>query len=138
MNPDEVHGAPIVPMDKLAKAYVKIRDAKGEVQKEYDAKIAELDAAKDEIANALKTEMQKLGVDSMRTQGGTVMLQRKTRYFTNDWDAMKQFVVEHGVVDLLEKRIAQKNMAQWLQENPKLVPPGLNSDSEFEISVRRV
>lgn len=134
---DEAHGAPIVPMDKLAKAYVKIRDAKGALQKEYDSKLAALDEQKDAIAAALKDEMQKLGVQSMRTLGGTVMLQQKTRYFTNDWDAMKEFIIEHNVVDLLEKRIAQKNMAQWLQENPKMVPPGLNSDSEYEISVRR-
>jgi hypothetical protein len=46
-------------------------------------------------------------------------------------------MIEHEAVDLLEKRIAQLNMAQFLEENPGVVPPGLNSTSEFDISVRK-
>jgi hypothetical protein len=37
----------------------------------------------------------------------------------------------------LEKRIAQTNMAQFLEENPGVVPPGLNSMTEYAISVRK-
>jgi hypothetical protein len=29
----------------------------------------------------------------------------KTRYSTQDWDSFKKFILEHEVVDLLEKRI---------------------------------
>jgi hypothetical protein len=46
-------------------------------------------------------------------------------------------VVEHDAVDLLEKRIAQGNMRQFLEENPGTVPPGLNSNSEYSVSVRK-
>jgi hypothetical protein len=64
-------------------------------------------------------------------------LVQKTRYYTQDWDSFKKFVIEHDVVDLLEKRIAQTNMSKFLEENPTLVPPGLNSNTEFDISVRK-
>jgi len=37
----------------------------------------------------------------------------------------------------LEKRVAQTNMAQFLEENPGLVPPGLNSMSEYGITVKK-
>ena len=60
---------------------------------------------------------------------------KKTRYNTQDWDSFKAFVLEHQVVDLLEKRIAQTNMAQFLEENPGVVPPGLNSVTGFDIRV---
>jgi hypothetical protein len=46
-------------------------------------------------------------------------------------------MIEHEAIDLLEKRIAQTNMAQFLEENPGVVPPGLNSSSEYDISVRK-
>jgi len=78
-----------------------------------------------------------MGVTSVRTAQGTVVLSVKTRYNTQDWDSFKKFVVEHDAVDLLEKRIAQTNMSQFLEENPGLVPPGLNSSSEYDISVRK-
>ena len=44
---------------------------------------------------------------------------------------------EHSAVDLLEKRVAQTNMAQFLEENPGVVPPGLNSVTEFEIRITK-
>jgi len=44
-------------------------------------------------------------------------------------------VLEHQVVDLLENRIAQSNMAQFLEENPGVLPPGLNSVTGFDIRV---
>jgi hypothetical protein len=31
----------------------------------------------------------------------------------------------------------QGNMAKFLEENPSLLPPGLNSDTEFDVSVRK-
>jgi hypothetical protein len=41
------------------------------------------------------------------------------------------------MVDLLEKRIAQINMANFLEENPNVVPPGLNSSTEYDITVTK-
>jgi hypothetical protein len=50
---------------------------------------------------------------------------------------MNRFIVENEAVDLLEKRIHQGNMKQFLEENPEVLPPGLNADSEYSITVRR-
>jgi hypothetical protein len=81
--------------------------------------------------------MMSSGLKSVRTDEGTIILGTKTRYTTHDWDSFKQFVLEHEVLDLFERRIAQGNMKQFLEENPTLVPPGLNSDSEYTITVRK-
>ena len=62
---------------------------------------------------------------------------RHCSYADINWDSFKQFVLEHEVLDLFEKRIAQGNMKQFLEENPGVVPPGLNSDSEVTITVRK-
>ena len=127
----------LVPMDKLAKVYLRIRGAKAELTTQYEAELAELDKQEDEIDNAMKTQMMALGTKSMKTDAGTVMLGTKTRYTTQDWGSFKDFVIQNDAVDLLERRIAQRNMAQFLEENPTLVPPGLNSDTEYQISVRK-
>ena len=81
--------------------------------------------------------MKALGLKSVQTSYGTVSLITKTRYNTQDWDSFKQFVLDNQVVDLLEKRIAQTNMATFLEENPGVVPPGLNSTTEFDIRVTK-
>ena len=126
-----------IPLDRLAKIYRKIRAEITTLTQEYDSKIETLKAQQDEIKNAMKDMMKAMGVTSVRTAQGTVVLSVSTRYNTQDWDSFKKFVIEHDAVDLLEKRIAQGNMNQFLEENPGLVPPGLNSSSEYSISVRK-
>jgi hypothetical protein len=126
-----------IPMDKLAKIYQKIRARIQELTSAYETEVEALKAQQQEIANELKDRMQALGMASVRTTEGTIILGQKTRYFTSDWDSFKRFVLDHEAVDLFEKRIAQSNMKQFLEENPGVVPPGLNSDSEVTITVRK-
>ena len=127
----------IIPMDKLAKAYLKIRGAKSELTQKYEDEMAALDAQEDQLESAMKDQMLALGSNSVRTDEGTIILSQKTRYYTDDWDSFKQFVVEHDALDLFEKRIAQKNMSLFLEENPGVVPAGLNSMSEYAVTVRK-
>jgi hypothetical protein len=118
-----------IPLDKLALISA--------LTKEYDTQVELLKAQQDEVKFAMKDQMKALGVKSVRTDLGTVTLTTKTRYNTQDWDSFKDFVLEHRLVDLLEKRIAQTNMATFLSENPTIVPPGLNSTTEFDITVTK-
>lgn len=127
----------IVPMDRLAKVYIKIRDKIAEETKKYDTIVEELKAQQAQVSNTIKEQLRAMDCLSAKTAFGTVSLITKTRYFAQDWDAMKAFVIEHNAVDLLEKRIAQNNMKQFLEENPGVVPTGLNTMSEVEVSVRR-
>jgi len=126
-----------VPMDKLARVYRKIRGKMQEMTKAHDEALAQLQVQLDAVKHAARDQMLAQGVKSVNTADGTIVLSIKTRYSTQDWDEFKKFVIEHDAVDLLEKRIAQQNMGQFLQENPKLMPPGLQSNSEYDISVRK-
>lgn len=126
-----------IPMDKLAKIYQKIRGKIQALTTEYETQVEVLKTQQQEISNAMKDQMLATGLKSVRTDEGTIILGHKTRYTTNDWDSFKKFVLEHEVLELFERRIAQSNMAQFLEENPGVVPPGLNSDSEYTITVRK-
>lgn len=126
-----------VPMDKLARVYRKMQARIQELTAEYETQVEALKAQQDAVKQALKDQMLALGVDSVKTSEGTVILSTKTRYSTQDWDEFKRFVVEHDALDLFEKRIAQTNMATFLEANPKLTVPSLQSNSEYSISVRK-
>ena len=126
-----------IPFDKLVKVYRKMKLEIDTLTKEYDTKVELLKAQQDEIKFAIKDQMKALGVSSVKSPFGTVSMMTKTRYNTQDWSSFKEFILEHAAVDLLEKRIAQINMAQFLEENPGVVPPGMNSSSEFEIRITK-
>lgn len=130
---------PAIPLDKLARAYRKLRSEIAAVQEDYDTKMEDLKGQQQQIKNAMKDIMLALGAGttSIRTSEGTVVLSVKTRYNTQDWAAFDDFIVDHRMPQLLERRIHQGNMAQWLAENPGKVPPGLNTFSEYDVSVRK-
>jgi len=126
-----------IPLDTLARVYRKIRDRVQLLTKEYESQVEELKAQQNEIKIAMKDQMLALGSSSIRTSEGTIILAQKVRYYTDDWDSFKTFVVEHEALDLFEKRIHQTNMVTFLEENPGVVPAGLNSMTEYDVSVRK-
>jgi hypothetical protein len=128
---EEAPAVEAIPLDKLVAIHAKIKAR----QELLDKQLADLEEQREEIRMAIKDQMKALGLTSVKTSFGTVSLTKTTRYNTQDWDSFKAFVLEHQVVDLLEKRIAQTNMAQFLEENPGVVPPGLNSVTGFDIRV---
>ena len=135
--PQEAPTEVTVPMDKLAKVYRRMQSRIQELTTQYESEIEDIKRQQDVVKIALKDQMLKLGVSSVRTDQGTVVLSTKTRYNTQDWDSFKEFIKEHDALDLLEKRIAQTNMSTFLADNPNLVPAGLNSVTEYAISVRK-
>lgn len=126
-----------IPLDTLAKVYRKIKAKIDERTKVFDTEIETLKQQQTEIKLAMKDILLRMQVKSANTEHGTVILTAKHRFSTSDWDSFKKFVREHDALDLFEKRIHQGNMEQFLKDNPSLHPPGLNSDTEFDVSVRK-
>ena len=122
-----------ITIDKLVQIHAKIK-AKMDA---LDSQLAGLEEQRMEVRLAIKDMMKAENLETVRTTSGTVSLMKKTRYNTQDWDSFKNFIIEHQVPDLLEKRIAQGNMATFLEENPGLHPPGLSNVAEFDISVTK-
>ena len=137
MEYDDMTDAVVTDLDRLVSVYVKIRDKKAELATEFTAKEKELNAKLDTLKTALLEHCKATGTESVKTASGTFWRTQKKRFWTSDWEAMNKFIVENEVVDLLEKRISQGNMRQFLEENPNLHPPGLNADDEYTITVRR-
>jgi hypothetical protein len=130
-------GMAAYPMDRLAKIYRRMAAKMADLTHAYDAEIAGIKLQQDSIKIALKDQMLASGVSSVRTAEGTVILGTKTRYSTTDWDSFNKFVLANDALDLYEKRISQTNMAKFLTDNLGLMPEGLNSNTEYSISVRK-
>jgi hypothetical protein len=126
-----------VPMDKLAKVYRKMAAKIQQLTREYETEVEAIKAQQEVVKIALKDQMLKLGVKSVRTDQGTVVLSTTTNYNTQDWDSFKEFMKQYDALDLVQQRISQLNMKRFLEENPGVVPPGLNSMTEYGISVRK-
>lgn len=123
--------------ESLAQTYIKIRQAREEAAKEFDERDQVLKEQQEVIKRSLLDLCKVIGADSIKTKFGTVTRTTKTRYWTSDWDEYNKFVVENNMPELFEKRIHQGNMKQLVEENPELLPKGVNTQSEYTITVRR-
>lgn len=110
--------------EQLTRIYVKIR----EKRKELDRQSAELKEKQDLIAAELLKICKAQGASTIRTDYGTVSKRVSKNYWSSDWDAFFKFVKEQDAFSLMQQRINNANMAQFLEENPDLHPPGLNAD----------
>jgi len=123
--------------EKLVSVYVKIRDAKAVKTKEMEDAIKALDAQLDAIEQELLEICKATGQDGGKTSAGSFTRSVKTRYWTSDWESMYDFILDHEVPELLERRIAQSNFKQFLEDNPDIMPEGVNLESKYSITVRR-
>jgi hypothetical protein len=126
-----------VPADKLVSIYRKIRATIDEKEAAHKEVVGELKDHLDIVSSKILEICNEQNLDSLRTPEGTVTRRTVTRYWTNDWEAMYRFIKEQDVPFLLEQRIHNGNMRQFLEENPDTLPMGLNADTKYAITVRK-
>jgi predicted metal-dependent phosphotriesterase family hydrolase len=126
-----------IPVDRLVAAYIKMRDKRSELLRAYEEDDEAIKTQMDMVESKLLDLCKTIGVDSLKTQHGTIIRSVKTRYWTSDWEAMHKFILEHKMPDLLEKRVSQSTMKQLLEENPDIMPKGMNIDSRYAVTIRR-
>ena len=126
-----------ITVDQIVEVYIKIRDARDEARKEADRIEADFESQLEVLEQQMLDVCKQTGATSLKTPHGTIMQSVKKRYWTNDWEKFYDFMFEHNVPELLERRIHQTNIKQFLEENPDMLPLGLNVEAQQSITVRR-
>ena len=124
-------------LDQLTSIYLKIRDKRSELKREFENQDKDLEEQQKMLAEQMLDSCKELGADSIKTPHGTIIRSVKSKYWTGDWDSMYTFIKEHDAFGLLEKRLHQTNMKDFLNDNPDTMPMGLNVENEYTIVVRR-
>jgi hypothetical protein len=127
----------VIPADKLVAVYRRIRSAIEDLETEHAKEIGVLKEKLEMVSDKLLKICNDQNLDSLRTAEGTVTRRVKSRYWTTDWATMYNFIKEHDAPFLLEQRIHNGNMKQFLEENPEQHPAGLQIDSKYAITVRK-
>ncbi len=117
--------------EKLAEVYVKIRDARRDLAKQDEELKAQLDVVTEKLLEICKDQ----GATTIRTQHGTISRRTNTHYWTSDWDSFFKFIKENDAFALMQHRINNANMVQFLEENPNLHPPGLQATVNQTIAI---
>jgi phage host-nuclease inhibitor protein Gam len=126
-----------VATSKLVEIYIKMRDKRAEITREFEAKDAGIKQQMQLVQSKLLEACKDADADSIKTGQGTVIRTTKTRYWTSDWSSMMDFIRENDAFELMEQRLHQTRVKEFITANPDKLPPGLNSEREYSISVRK-
>jgi hypothetical protein len=126
-----------VSVDKLVSVYIKMRDERDRITREMNQQLENIQTQMNVVKTELLNICKETGVESFRTPFGTAYRTIKSRYWTNDWESFYKFMKENEAMELLEKRICQTNVKQFLEENPDTHPAGLQVEKEYAITIKR-
>ena len=124
-----------IPLKKMTEVYLKIKDKREKLSAEFREADEKLISQQNKIKSALLGYLKENDIKSVKTDVGTFY--RTVKYWTSDWESMHKFILEHEVPEFLDKRLNQKNVREFLEENPDLLPKGLNVDAEFALTIRK-
>lgn len=144
-------------IDTLTGVYLKLRNAKKDIDTQAKAKTAPLVLAMDEIENHFLAKFKEMGVDSVKTASGTPYISNVASVTVADNSAFVDFVLnralsvlplgdeakqtiltamtESGALSLIEARAAKSAVEEFLEETKEL-PPGLNRRVESKLNIR--
>jgi len=124
--------------EELVSDYLEIRRMRESLKAKYDAEDEQFKEAMEEIKAAILAICNENNQNGFKTDSGTVTRQVKERYFCTDWDNFRKFVETEGSIDLLERRIHQRNFKEFMSERAgDGLPPGVNALREYDIVVRK-
>jgi len=133
----DIVDAPKEDTEQLVVQYIKLREQIYDLEEKHEAAVKALKDEQEQISNQLISVCNALNADSIRTTAGTISRTVTNRYWVSDWENMYDFIKEHDAPQLLERRIHNKNMKEFLEENPDLLPIGLQVDSRYTVRVRK-
>jgi len=125
-------------LENLVKAYLTIRVEREKILGEYEEQDKKLKEDMALIEQSMLVVCNDTNADSIKTQHGTVIRKLNERFYCNDWDNFRKFVLDNEAVELLERRIHQGNFKEFMSEHQQDgLPPGVNVMREFGIVVRK-
>lgn len=125
-------------VEELVKVYIEIRNARDRLRNVYDTQDSALKEEISVLEAHLISVCNDTNTNGLKTTYGTVTRSVKERFYCTDWGNFKDFVEQQGSIDLLERRIHQKNFKDFLTERQgDGLPPGINVLREFDIVVRK-
>jgi hypothetical protein len=127
----------MIDMDDQAQQYLKLRQKRELLKERFTAEDSQLEKAMAEIEAQLLDSLNETNSTSMSTNSAVIMRSVRRRYMPTNWDAVYKLIEKHKAFSLLEKRVHNGNMKDFLDEHPDEYPAGLNVDSRYAVTVRR-
>ena len=124
-------------MNRLTKAYIKLRDTRHEMKKEWEEKDTALKLKMERLEGEMLRFLNDTKQDSAKTAAGIVYRQEEITPTGSDWDLFYDWVAKNNAFDALERRVKKTFVKTYMEEHDGGIPPGISVYREYVVRVRR-
>ena len=124
-------------LDRIARVYVKIRDARAANTRAYEEADEKFKADLKKLENVMLGHLNSTGSKSVATESGTFYKQEEILPTGSDWDAFYDWIKDNDAFDALERRVKKGFIREYMEANNGAIPPGITVLREFVVRVRR-
>jgi len=127
-----------IQLDDYVKAYIAIRNQRDILKRKFEAEDAGLKDELKKLEQVMLSECNNINADSIKTGSGTIIKTLRENFICSDWDGLKSFIVENNLIELLQQRLHNGNLKEYLiSHGSDGLPPGINSIREYNIVVKK-
>jgi predicted DNA binding CopG/RHH family protein len=120
---------------ELVNQYIKLRDTKEMMNALIKEKLQPITQQMEEIETQLKTILDEMQVDSIKTVAGTFFKKTTTSVTVRDMDEVLSFVKEHDAYDLFERKVNKTATMAYIDDGVSV--PGVEVNTEIKVQIRR-
>jgi len=127
-----------VGLDDIVSVYLRIRNERNRIKQEYEVKDSDLKRELAQIEEVLLAQCNKINADSIKTGQGTIIKTLRENFVCSDWDSLKPFILENGLIELMQQRLHNGNLKEYMiTHGNEGLPPGVSSIREYNIVVKK-
>ena len=127
-----------IKLDEIVQAYLTIRGQRENIAREFELQDAELKAEQAQLEQVLLEQCNEMNAETIRTGAGTIVKTLRESYICSDWDGLKSFIMENGLIELMQQRLHNTNLKEYLTSHEgEGMPPGVSSFREYSIVVKK-
>jgi len=125
-----------LPFSQLIEKYIQLRDKIKEVKDHQKKQLEPYNEAITRLEGLLLTALDAAGVENMRAKSGTVYKAVATSAAVRDWGLTLDYIREHELWELLERRVSKVAAAAVIEERQEPIP-GVELTQVTGLHVRR-
>ena len=122
-------------IDKFVRQYIELRNHMKAQKAAFDEFMEPLEEMKRKLAGHMLELLDSAGIESAKTDEGTVYVTHPSTASLSDPDAFMEYVAEHGAYELMDRRANSTACREFAEENGEL-PPGVKLTVNRTIGVR--
>lgn len=123
-------------IDTIVGAFMQLREQHDAVKQDAKNKMDELKGKMSHLEAMLLTHMDEQGVETCRTQHGTVYKTTTDFASVADWDAVIEYVKANDAYHLFDKRVNKLAVRDYVG-NGLPPPPGVNYGERIDVQIRK-